>query len=223
MRHPKHARQKLDDEGSVTALHKRLIIHVDENIYPHHKWEGHQHSKNENEVARSIKKFAHVSADEMDDLVSPLSIETYVTYRTAPTIACCEHAAPRLALVQQALEVTSFVLNSLGAALAAFSQVHWVALAVACSTLMSSILDYLNLGSRVQAHNAAVQDLHNMLVYWNGASMIEHRTRACKEFVVRVTENASLSLISALTNSTARVSDEVSVAEKEDEHAQNQK
>ena len=89
---------------------------------------------------------------------------------------------------------------------------------------MSSILDYLNLGSRVQAHNAAVQDLHNMLVYWNGASMIEHRTRACKEFVVRVTENASLSLISALTNSTARVSDEVSVAEKEDEQsAQNQK
>ena len=135
----------------------------------------------------------------------------------APLIANVEATAPMLANLQQGFEILAFFLNTVGGALAAFSLVEWVALSVSCSTVASSVLDYFNVSSRVVAYNAAVQDLHNMLTYWNGMSMIEHRTRACKEHVVNVAESASLSLIAASTNTTARVQENPALQHNEEE------
>jgi hypothetical protein len=198
-----------DDMEARDELHKRLLQHCDRNLYPKLRWSG----------ADSSARLGgnNLASDDMDDLVSPLSIETYVQYRVAPLIANVEATAPMLANLQQGFEILAFFLNTVGGALAAFSLVEWVALSVSCSTVASSVLDYFNVSSRVVAYNAAVQDLHNMLTYWNGMSMIEHRTRACKEHVVNVAESASLSLIAASTNTTARVQENPALQHNEEE------
>ena len=202
-------------DQEVDRLQQRLVEHVDDQLYPHTRWahrarrgrgrRGLTPSHTEGSVAAAAPGASKPDAEEEDDLISPMSIETYMGYRAKYVLAQLEYLAPRLARHLQFLEVLGFVTNSVGAGLAAFGYTEWVAMSVAFYGVVAAVLQHLNLQQQVEATNQALRDVHNMLIWWNGHGIIEHRTRSSKQHVVNVVETAWLSVVAARTNVAARV------------------
>ncbi|KAL1524658.1 hypothetical protein AB1Y20_019545 [Prymnesium parvum] len=95
--------------------------------------------------------------------------------------------------ILQLLEVLVFISNSLGAVLALTSVgrvplATFVALSVSFASVFSSMIEYHNLQQQVSATNAAVSDVHNLLTFWAGLSMVDRRTRHTKYHVVSTVE-----------------------------------
>ena len=61
-------------------------------------------------------------------------------------------------------------------------------------------MDFTNITKQVEAYNAAISNLHNLVNEWNGKTRTERRTRQTMTKVVGVTEEAWLSVAIALTN-----------------------
>jgi len=140
---------------------------------------------------------------EPDDLVAPMSIETYVMFRVRPLAARFETEAPHLNRVLQCLEVVTFVANSSGAVLAVItigtiSLSSFVAITVAFASMFSSMIEYHNLQARVSATNAALRDAHNLLTWWGSLSMVDRRTRRSKYHIVSTMERCVLSTVQAM-------------------------
>lgn len=100
-------------------------------------------------------KIDNMRSIESDDLVSAMSIETYVLYRARPLAALLEQRAPWLVRILQLLEVLVFISNSLGAVLALTSVgrvplATFVALSVSFASVFSSMIEYHNLQQQVK-------------------------------------------------------------------------
>ncbi|KAL3892974.1 MAG: hypothetical protein SGPRY_014599, partial [Prymnesium sp.] len=105
-------------------------------------------------IEEHIAKMDSIRSVESDDLVSPMSIETYVLYRARPIAASLEQAAPRLVRTLQMLELLVFSFNSLGAVLAlttvgSTSLASFVAVSVSFASVISSMIEYHNLQQQV--------------------------------------------------------------------------
>ena len=148
------------------------------------------------------EKKTKVRTVEPDDLATQMSIETYVQYRVRPYAAHLEKLAPRLSRRLQALELLVFVCNTAGAVLAiievgATSLATFVAITVALAATFSSVIEFHNLQAQVTAANGALREVHNLLVWWAGLSMVDRRTRFTKFHVVSTLERCLLSTVAA--------------------------
>ena len=75
----------------------------------------------------------------------------------------------------------------------------YVAICVTISATISAIIEYHNLPRRVPALNTALRDVHNLLTWWAGLTLVDRRTRLAKQHMVSTLEAASLSLVTAVT------------------------
>jgi len=92
--------------------------------------------------------------------------------------------------------------NSAGAILAVVvvdttSLATFVAISVAFAATFSSMIEYHNLQAQVTATNGALRDIHNLLVWWAGLSMVDRRTRFTKYHVVGTLERCLISTVAA--------------------------
>ena len=135
-----------------------------------------------------------------DTLLTTLTIDDYMLYRTRPICTYCERTAPWRAFELQFLEILIFMLNSLGAVLVGLGQTSYVPLSVAAASIVASFIDFANLSKQVEAYNTALRDLHTVINEWDGMTRTERRTRQTVGKIVNATEGSMLSVAIALTN-----------------------
>ena len=59
------------------------------------------------------------------------------------------------------------------------------------------MIEFHNLQAQVTAANGALREVHNLLVWWAGLSMVDRRTRFTKFHVVSTLERCLLSTVAA--------------------------
>ena len=153
-----------------------------------------------------------------DDLLGPLSIDDYMTYRARPACTYLERTAPWRAFELQLLEIIVFVFNSLGAVLVGLGEswVPYVSLTVAIAAVCKSFTEFSRLEKQVEAYNAALREVHSMMNEWDGKTRTERRTRQTIAAVVGTVEAAMEGVAIALTDGTPVKSAKEGEAEEDD-------
>jgi hypothetical protein len=162
------------------------------------------------QVAKTVNADGAASLDDRteanevkdeDDLLNSITIETYIDFRVRPFALRLEQHAPAIARRLQLLESTVFLVNTASGVLAVLpgTLATYVAICVTISATISAIIEYHNLPRRVPALNTALRDVHNLLTWWAGLTLVDRRTRLAKQHMVSTLEAASLSLITAVT------------------------
>uniref|UniRef100_A0A7S3JU93 Uncharacterized protein n=1 Tax=Aureoumbra lagunensis TaxID=44058 RepID=A0A7S3JU93_9STRA len=127
-----------------------------------------------------------------DDLVTPLSIESYIQCRAKPTAHYFQKCAPRLSSALSLLELLTNIVTSAGALLALINRAELVSFTVALAVAISNIIEFFALRPQLDTANAAVRDVQNMLSWFCAQSLVDRRTRTAKQHAVRVVEQAIL-------------------------------
>jgi len=138
-------------------------------------------------------------SDFVDDLVSQMDIETYIDCRVRPITDAIEKRAPTMSRRFNALEGLGLIANTSGAVLAIIELADWVAITVAIASVSMALNDYFYIPSQLAATNRAVQDLHNLLVWWDSLSLVQRKTRAVKLRCASTVEGAVLALCASRT------------------------
>ena len=138
-------------------------------------------------------------SDFVDDLVSQMDIETYIDCRVRPITDTIEKRAPTMSRRFNALEGLGLIANTSGAVLAIIELADWVAITVAIASVSMALNDYFYIPSQLAATNRAVQDLHNLLVWWDSLSLVQRKTRAVKLRCASTVEGAVLALCASRT------------------------
>ena len=86
-----------------------------------------------------------------------------------------------------------------GAVLAVMGYAEWVAVSAAVALVCQSLVDYFYLSPIVVAINDALQQVHNLISWWDSLSLIQRKSRAVKARAASVTETALLQIIAART------------------------
>jgi len=134
---------------------------------------------------------------DIDDLISPLTIETYVEYRAKPLTDYYEKATPVWARRLGRLESLGFVLTSMGAVLAVpgINLGSWVAITVAMSTAVNATVEYFQLKTERDTRNATLGDFQNLMTWWESLSIIDKRTNKAKLRALNTVEKGILLLV----------------------------
>ena len=134
---------------------------------------------------------------EPDDLVTPISIESYVHFRARPTAAYLELLAPRVSLWLSSLEMASNFVTSGGAVLALANRGELVSFTVAVAVGINNVIEYYALRPQLDAANSGIRDVQNMLTWFSSQSLVDRRTRQSKSHAVAVVEQAIVGLTMA--------------------------
>ena len=149
------------------------------------------------------KKDAEVKELEDDYLVGPLSIESYVIFRMRPLVDCLERQALKLSKQLQRCEISTYVINALGAVLAAINWTEWTSLTIAVVAVLTGIIEFTQLRNQLVQTNLSLRDLQSLLVRWDSLSIVTRRTPLVKAMFVEVTEDALLSIVDAHTTAAS--------------------
>lgn len=171
--------------------------------------------KTANEIKEEKKnKNKSVVFKEIEDdyLCGPLSIESYVVYRVRPIVEKFEKHCTKLAWRLQAIDLLSFLLNSLGTVLAACGLTEFVSLSVALVFVLNSIIEFSKLRDEVVSSNLALRDMQSILVDWDSLSMVKRRSPDVKAKIVDATEESLIAVVVAHT--TAASVTQISVKRK---------
>lgn len=139
----------------------------------------------------------------MDDYISPISIEAYVQSRVRQYAGYLEKRAPVMARRRLILEHISMLANVSGVVLAFLNFANYVAISVAISSVALAFLDYFYIPSQLSATNKALEDTHNILLYWDSLSLVKRKSRAVKLKIADVMEGSTLQLCSMQTGVSA--------------------
>jgi len=154
--------------------------------------------------------------DELkDDLVSPLTIETYIERRVRPFTDYLEDRALRVAYKANALDGLSIVANTSGAVIAVLKYDNWLALTVSVAAVAAAIADYYYVNSQLNATNKALDQCHKLLIWWDCLSLVQRKTRQVKKKCAETCEVAILSLVEAETQMSAALPNELDTPEEE--------
>ena len=134
----------------------------------------------------------------VDDLVSQMPIEAYIDARVRPYVEYLERRAPIMSCRGLVLEHIAMIMNAAGAVLALFNG-EYIAITVAVASVSMAFLDYFYIPSQLAATNKALEDCHNLLLYWDSLSLVQRKTRAVKLKVCLCVEGAVLALCQART------------------------
>ena len=143
---------------------------------------------------------APMKGTPVDDYTSPLTIESYVDHRVRPISDYLERRVQVTAAWSQIVEMVGLLASSSGAVLAIVGLASWIVLTVAITAVFSAVADYFYLASQLAATNRALEELHNLLTWWDSLSLVQRKSRAVKAKCVTIVEGAMLSLVQAKTS-----------------------
>ena len=139
------------------------------------------------------------TSGEIDDLVSRLSIDTYIACRVRPLAAYLEKRALVLSKRNQLLEFSVVTLQTAGSVLAVINQSDWIVITVALSSQCMALIDYFYIPSQLSSTNKALENVHNLISWWDSLSVIQAKTRAAKSKACSTVEGSLLEICSART------------------------
>ena len=97
------------------------------------------------------------------------------------------------------LEFLVVVLQTAGSVLAVLRQDDWIVLTVALASQFMAIIDYFYIPSQLSATNSALENVHNLISWWDSLSLVQRKTRAVKKQCVVTVETALLDICSSRT------------------------
>lgn len=110
---------------------------------------------------------------EEDDLMQPISVETYVEKRMKPLLIRYSMSAPRLSRRSALLENFNMFINAIAVALAVPGELsHWVTFVVSLKALVLTVTQYLAYSIQLGALNSSLRDLQNCMTWWDSLSVI---------------------------------------------------
>ena len=119
-----------------------------------------------------------------------------------------EKRAPVLSRRLQFLELSSQMCNASSAILAVAGLSSYVAIPIALSALLQSLIEYYALVTQVSACNTALRDVKKLMTWWESLSMIDRRARHSRAHAVQTCENAILMAISSRTTSVSKADED---------------
>jgi hypothetical protein len=155
------------------------------------------------EAKKQKKPSSSVKEIEDDYLVGPLSIETYVIFRVRPLVETLERQALKLARLLQQCEVSTYLINAVGAVLAAINWTEWTSLTVAIVAVLTGIIEFTQLRNQLVQNNLSLRDLQTLLVRWDSLSIVMRRTALIKGMIVKTTEEALIKIVDAHTTAAS--------------------
>lgn len=189
-------------EGVESSFHKKLRRHVETNLIftrAAEKKKKNRKNKKQNEAGKVAAKIDKSGAAtiEPDDLISPITIETYVEFRAKAITLAYEKQTPIISDQLSVLEIATFILTSLGAVLAVpgIEKGAYVAITVALSTAVTSFIEYFQLRVERDTRNHSLNEFQNLITWWSSLSIIDKRTKQSKEKAVSTIESGILTLV----------------------------
>jgi len=123
-----------------------------------------------------------------DDGLSALSADMYAKIRLLPMAAFYSKKAPGLAMTLHVSAILGVVLSVASSALSTFDLSVYIPAALAVSGAVTAWTSYQQIDLRLLQTNAALNQLNQLLVWWDGLTMIEKRVPSHKETLVKSTE-----------------------------------
>jgi len=189
--------------GIESNFHKKLKKHVEMNlIFTREREKKRDKVKGKPKITSMASKMemkqknSTTTSIDRDDLISPITIETYVEYRAKPITLAYERQTPVIANKLSALEITVFVLTSAGAILAipGIDMGSWVAITVAMSTAVTSYIEFFQLRIERDTRNSSLTEFQNLQTWWESLSIIDKRTKQSKEKALGTIEGGIMTL-----------------------------
>lgn len=135
--------------------------------------------------------------DLLDDGISVITAEDYVSFRLLPAISAYQLEAPALESKLQRLQLLIFVCTVASSALGAFGSTNWIPFVVVTLAAFQNLMEYTSLQVRLAACNAALCELNNARLWWQSLSIYERRGQANKETLVQTTEETILNEVAS--------------------------
>jgi len=161
------------------------------------------------------EKEESATMDEIDDLVSQMAIETYIACRVRPLAQYLEQRSALIAKRNSRLEQAVVIFNTAGSALAILDQADYIAISVAVASQCMAIIDYFYIPAQLSTTNKALEDIHNLISWWDSLSLVQRKTRSTKLQCCMVTETCILSITSARTAESPALPGEAAEEEEE--------
>jgi hypothetical protein len=137
-----------------------------------------------------------------------MTADSYITLRLLPMLAEYSSKSPSISRDVSTVAITVVLLSVVASGLAAFEQSVWIPATLAVSAAVSSWANHQNKENKLGGINGAIHQMHQLLVWWNGLTMIEKRVIQNKEHLVLSTENIILGAKTALLTSTEKNEEE---------------
>jgi len=197
------------DLGTFQKGSEQLCRYVESRVVqhplPNAKAKDITGSKGDKDATRALL-LAVEEGHDMDDFVSPISTEAYIEYRMRPLLARFRRTTPGLSKKLRFTEVLIFVLATVGTLLAALGLREWIPVSVASGSVLNALLLYLGLQPRLEAANASVFEVQNLLTMWSGLSIVDKRMPAVREHMVHTLEKTVLAEVAARAPASAVLS-----------------
>lgn len=127
----------------------------------------------------------------LDNGFSSISADDYLKFRLNPLIQTYSRESPKLVMQFKYLYLLIFFTAALSSVLTLVGQELWIPLVVGASAGCSSVMEFGNLQTRVLNTNKALLALRNLLIWWEGLSMVQKRLPQNKAILVEAAEAAA--------------------------------
>lgn len=197
------------DLRSFQRSSRELFRHVEKNVVQHSLPNPRAKDAIGGAADTDYSQYMLLSVDtgtDTDDFVSPISTEAYIEYRMRPLLDRFRGTTPGLSTQLIFTEVVIFVLATVGTLLAALGLREWIPVSVAGGSVLNALVEYRGLQPRLEAANASVTEVQNLLTMWAGLSMVDRRMPAIREHMVRNLEKTVLAEVAARAPASAVLS-----------------
>jgi hypothetical protein len=133
-----------------------------------------------------------------DDGLSTLSAEEYVQFRLLPMLGEISSTTPGLNFRVYGVSITVTILSVSSSALSTFGQSLFIPAMLAFSGAITSWTSYQRTDQLLLQKNIAVGNLHQLLIWWDGLTMIEKRVPTNKNALVLQAERAIMAQATTL-------------------------
>jgi hypothetical protein len=133
-----------------------------------------------------------------DDGLSTLSAEEYVQFRLLPMLGEISSSTPGLNFRVYGVSITVTILSVSSSALSTFGQSLFIPAMLAFSGAITSWTSYQRTDQLLLQKNIAVGNLHQLLIWWDGLTMIEKRVPTNKNALVLQAERAIMAQATTL-------------------------
>ena len=147
---------------------------------------------------------AKQGSKKVDDLTSPITIETYMECRALPLSEYFQDRAPKIVKWSFRIEFASMLATTAGALLAVLSSdtyplKDWMPVTVAIQAVLMNIMDFFYIQPQLAATNRAFEEIHNLQLRYDGFSLIQRKNTKRRDETVNLVEDNVLATISAMT------------------------
>jgi hypothetical protein len=140
---------------------------------------------------------------EVDDGLKLMTADDYLSLRMLPMVAELSKKTPRLSSWSSTFTICVLVLSVSAAALSTFDRSDFVPAALALSGGITAWASYQQTDLRLVLTNNSLSQLNQLLVWWDGLTMIEKRIPINKETLVKSSELAIISQATVVGGSSS--------------------